>query len=110
VEKQVFQKVSYRAVENSQRNTNVIAFKDTGTLIVSEEGLEFQGKKGKIKITNIQRVLYDRQRMDLGNSSVKIECQDGRSALLADGRWLGWKGMFGGTQDIYRAIAGFVYR
>lgn len=83
---------------------NILAFRDTGTLAVSEDSLEFNGKKEKVQITNIGRISYGKQGRDFVNNWVKIEYQDGKTAFFADGSWLGWGGIFGGTKAILNAI------
>lgn len=82
---------------------NVLAYRDTGKLIVQDDSLEFQGKKEKVVITRVRRITFGKQGRDFVNNWVKIEYGDGpvlSTAFFADGSWMGWGGIFGGTKRI----------
>ena len=102
--KQMFSKVWYLPEENKWRDRKLLAFRDAGTLIVHEHSLEFQGKKGTVEITDVRRISYGKQGRDFVNNWVKIEYGDSRTAFFADGGWLGWRGIFGGTKRILAAV------
>ena len=82
----VFSKVWYLPEENKWRDMKLLAFRDTGTLIVHEHSLEFQSKKDTVEITDVTRISYGRQGRDFVNNWVKIEYGDSRAAFFADGR------------------------
>lgn len=58
---QIFHTVWYLPHENRWRDMNLLAFKDIGTLVVSEARLEFQGKQGTVVITNIRHLGFGKQ-------------------------------------------------
>lgn len=84
----------------------LLAFKDTGTLVVRENGLEFDGTN-RLVIAKVVDLSYGKQGTDFINNWVRIIYQDGsaeRTAFFADGEWLGWRGILGGTRRLYEAI------
>jgi hypothetical protein len=103
----VFNPVWFLPSENRWRDMNILAFKDTGRLIVQPQLLEFQGNKEKVAITEIRRVSIGKQGRDFVNQWVKVEYGDAQApstAYFADGSWLGWGGVFGGTRRILAAL------
>lgn len=82
----------------------LLAFSDVGTLVVGENYLEFKGKKENVHIANIRRISYGKQGRDFVNNWVKIEYDNDKTAFFADGDRLGWKGIFGGTEQILEAV------
>ncbi|MDR2012169.1 MAG: hypothetical protein LBQ20_03840 [Rhodanobacter sp.] len=99
-----FANIWYRPEENRWRDMNLLAMRDTGTLVVNDESVEFQGQKEKVHITNVKRVSYGKQGRDFINNWVKIEYGDGKQAFFADGSLLGWGGIFGGTKRILNVV------
>ncbi|MGH9365431.1 MAG: hypothetical protein ACRD1B_09240 [Thermoanaerobaculia bacterium] len=99
-----FGKVWFLPEENRWRDMNMLAMRDAGTLVVNEDSLDFNGKKEKVHITDIKRISFGKQGRDFVNNWVKIEYQDGKTAFFADGSWLGWGGIFGGTKKILNAV------
>ena len=99
-----FGKVWYLPEENRWRDMNMLAMRDAGMLVVNDDSLVFHGKKEKVRITNIKRTSYGKQGRDFVNNWVKIEYEDGLTAFFADGSWLGWGGIFGGTKKILHAV------
>ena len=97
-------KVWYLPEENRWRDMNILAMRDAGTLVVNDESLEFHGKKERVHITGVKRVSYGKQGRDFVNNWVKIEYGDGKTAFFADGSWLGWGGIFGGTKRVLNAV------
>lgn len=105
--KPIFTSVWYLPDENTWRNFNILAFRDVGRLITYEDSLEFQGKKGTVLIKNIRRVTFGKQGRDFVNNWVRIEYGDAlkpATAFFADGSWLGWGGIFGGTRRIFDVL------
>ena len=99
-----FRSVWYLPAENRWRDLKMLAMRDSGTLVVNEDSLEFTGKKEKVSITGVKRVSYGKQGRDFANNWVKIEYQDGETAYFADSSLLGWGGIFGGTKKILNAV------
>lgn len=104
---QVFDIVWYLPRENRWRDLNLLAYRDTGKLTVSENSLQFNGSKETVVINNIQRVTIGKQGRDFINNWVRIEygdTSDPSVAFFADGSMLGWGGIFGGTKRILEAV------
>lgn len=104
---QRFDSVWYLPAENKWRDLNMAAFKDSGSLIVRDDSVEFQGEKERVVITHVRRISFGKQGRDFVNNWVKIEYGDGAlpsSAFFADGSWLGWGGLLGGTKRILDAV------
>lgn len=102
----IFDNVWYLPDENRWRDMNMLAMRDYGSLFVNEESLEFQGGNEKVKITDIKKVSYGKQGRDFINNWVRVDYGMGKTAFFADGRWLGWGGIFGGTKMIFNALHG----
>ncbi len=84
----------------------LLAFKDSGTLVVRDNRIEFTGKN-RLVIDSILKLSYGKQGTDFVNNWVMIDYQDGaeeKMAFFADGGWLGWRGIFGGTRRIYDTV------
>ena len=84
----------------------LLAFKDSGTLVVRDNRMEFTGKDQFI-IDKVLKVSYEKQGTDFVNNWVRIDYKDGpeeKTAFFADGGWLGWRGVFGGTRRVYDAV------
>lgn len=100
----IFEKVWYRPDENQWRNMNMLAMRDSGTLVVNDDSLEYHGRKYKFLITDVRKIIYGKQGKDFINNWVKIEYQAGKAAFFADGSLFGWGGVFGGTEKILNAV------
>ncbi len=104
---QTFDTVWFLPHENRWRDFNLLAYRDTGRLTVSDESIEFRGDKETLVITNVQRVSYGKQGRDFVNNWVKVEYGDHATpsvAFFADGSMHGWGGIFGGTKRILQAV------
>jgi len=104
---QTFHGVWYLPHENRWRDMNLLAFRDIGQLTVGEDSLEFLGRKEKVVTTNVRRISYGKQGRDFVNNWVRIEYGDAphtSTAFFADGRFLGWGGLLGGTRRILAAV------
>jgi hypothetical protein len=99
-----FDKVWYLPEKNRWRDMNLLAMRDAGTLVVNGDCLDFKGKKEAVHITEVKAIAFGKQGRDFVNNWVQIEYQDGKTAFFADGTWLGWGGIFGGTRKILDAI------
>jgi hypothetical protein len=102
-----FATVWYLPSENTWKDFNMLAFRDTGRLVVNADSLEYAGGKNRVVIGDIKRVTLGKQGRDFVNNWVKVEFGDGASAFFADGSLLGWGGILGGTQKIYAALSRF---
>ncbi len=103
----VFNSVWYLPSENTWADFNVLAFRDSGSLTVGEEQIEFAGAKHRLVIADIRRVTVGRQGRDFVNDWVKVEYGDGATAFFADGSLLGWGGLLGGTRNLYASLSRF---
>jgi hypothetical protein len=84
----------------------LLAFKDSGTLVVRDNRIEFTGKN-RLVIDKVLTLSYGKQGTDFVNNWVRIDYEDGaeeKTAFFADGGWLGWRGIFGGTRRVYDAV------
>ncbi len=97
-----FSTVWYLPDEN--RWLDPLAFDDVGSLTVTEDAAIFTGKKAEVRIANVSRISYCKQGRDFINNWVKIEYDNGKLAFFADGSWLGFGGMHGGTKKILDAV------
>jgi hypothetical protein len=107
-----FDTVWYLPHENRWRDLNILAYRDTGKLMVGENSIEFKGGKETVVITNIQRVTFGKQGRDFVNKWVKIEYGHRTTpsvAFFADGSLRGWGGIFGGTKRILEAVKQHVH-
>lgn len=107
----VLNHIWYLPSENRWRDMNLLAFRDSGRLVVAHDALEFQGNKERVVISEIRRVSLGKQGRDFVNDWVKVEYGGPASpstAFFADGSYLGWGGVFGGTRRILAAIQSLV--
>ncbi len=103
----VLNPVGYLPSENRWRDMNLLAFKDTCRLLVTEIAREFQGNKERVVIMDIRRVSIGKRGRDFVNDWVKVEYGSAASpatAIFADGSCLGWGGAFGGTRRLLAAV------
>lgn len=106
---QVFEPVWYLPSENRWRDRNPLAFKDVGRLTISDHAIEFQSRGQEVAVSQIRSVSIGKQGRDFVNEWVKIEYGPRPApafAFFADGRWLGWGGVLGGTKRILAAVLG----
>jgi hypothetical protein len=80
---QTFGSVWYLPHENRRRDLNILAYRETGTLTVSENSIEFHGAKETVVIRNIKRVTLGKQRRAFVTIGSKLNTA---TALLP--RWL----------------------
>jgi len=99
-----FSKVWYLPEENRWRDMNMLAMRDVGLLVINNDSLEFHGRKETIYIAGINRITCGKQGRDFVNDWIKVEYQGGNTAFFADGSWLGWGGVLGGTRRILEAV------
>jgi hypothetical protein len=102
-----FENVWYRPDESSWRNFELVAFKDSGRLVVRADSLEFYGKSGRVVVRDARSVTLAKQGRDFINDWVRIEYGDPArpaTAFFADGSWLGWGGILGGPRRIFEAV------
>jgi len=102
-----FDKLWYLPHENRWRDMNMLAYRDTGQLVLHDKSMEFRGKKETVVITRVQSVSYGRQGRDFVNNWVRVEYGEGMTpsvAYFADGSMLGWGGILGGTKRILEAV------
>ena len=102
-----FENVWYRPDESSWSNFELVAFKDSGRLVVRADSLEFYGRSGRLVISGARGITLTKQGRDFINDWVRIEYDGGATtatAFFADGSWLGWGGILGGTRRIYEAV------
>lgn len=102
--RRIFPSVWFLPEENRWRDMNLLAMRDSGRLVVENASLVFEGKKDRVDISDVQRISFGKRGRDFVNNWVKIEYGEGRTAFFADGRWLGWAGIFGGTRAILDAV------
>lgn len=106
---EIINNVWYLPSENTWKEFNLLAMRDSGTLSIRKGELIFKGKKSQeVTIKNIQSISYGKQGRDFVNNWVKIEFVSDKSekeiAFFADGKLLGWAGIFGGTKTLLNKI------
>jgi len=109
--KAVMYGVWYRSKKKSWHDFHVVSWEDVGRLVLSEEGIDFFGTRATVTIRHVKSVSYGRQGRDFTKNWVHIEYTEDtipKTALFADGRLLGWLGIFGGTRVMYESIRRFV--
>ena len=106
MQQRIFQPVWYRPFQNKWEGPDFfVAMRDSGKLVIEHDKLIYSGKMGEIVISDIHRVSYGRQGRDWVNKWVRIAYGDKKVAYFADGGNLGWRGLFGGTREIYRVVS-----
>lgn len=101
-----FENVWYRPDESRWRDMDFVAYKDAGRLVVRADSLEFYGKAGRVHIAGVRGIWVVKQGRDFINDWVRIdygEAATPATAFFADGSWLGWGGILGGTRRIFEA-------
>lgn len=103
-----FETVWYRPDESRWRDLEFVAYRDSGRLVVRADSLEFDGKAGRVRVANVRGVSLVKQGRDFINDWVRIEYGDAAgaaaTAFFADGSWLGWGGVLGGTRRLFEAV------
>lgn len=103
----LFRQVWYLPGENRWQDRRLLAYRDVGWLVVSDHAIEFQGRVWQLTISQPRSVSIGKQGRDFINNWVRIEYGSGPTpdvAFFADGRWLGWSGLLGGTRRILDAV------
>jgi hypothetical protein len=84
--------------------TRLLAYRDVGELILSDRALSFSGTKGSLVVERIEELQLGKQGRDFVNDWIRITHDGGKVAYFADGRMLGWAGIFGGTRKLYSLL------
>lgn len=109
--KQAFSPVWYLPAENTWQNFNPLAYRKRGRLILNGDELIFESQTGRLVLRQIRSISLGKQGRDFINTWIKVESGSGEPydvAYFADGSWLGWGGVFGGTLRLLRAIKTFI--
>ncbi|MEM9885464.1 MAG: hypothetical protein AAF849_06195 [Bacteroidota bacterium] len=100
--------VWFLPAENTWKDFNLMAMKDEGTLYLKEDELIFDGSKYKVSVKDIVTISYGKQGRDFINNWIKIEYESDDNVIstifFADGKMLGWSGIFGGTKKLFKRI------
>jgi hypothetical protein len=100
----------YLPSENTWKDFQIMAMKDTGRLQLHTNYISFKGRSTTLEIKDIISLSYCKQGRDFINNWVKIEyrsCDNEiEQAFFADGNKQGWSGIFGGTKKIYNLLKG----
>lgn len=99
-----FEGVWFRSKRKGLWPISILAYEDIGRLTIWPGMARFHGSKGIVWIEHGRSIRVGRQGVDLVNTWVQVEHGDGRTAFLADGRDLGWRGILGGTRRIFEAM------
>jgi hypothetical protein len=103
--------ITYRSVWyrcKPKRLWTLFAPQGVGTLRVSRSYIYYSGRGQSvlIPISDISRISMGKQGTDFINKWVKVEYGRGKIAYFADGRFLGWRGIFGGTRALLDRLTG----
>ncbi len=91
----------------------LFAYKDIGKLLIKEKSVDFIGETSNVaipcfrkgpsgkEIMNIEKIYFGKQSGDFINNWIKFDFSGNQVALFADGSWLGWGGILGGTSKIF---------
>ncbi len=107
MERRKFDSVWYLPEENRWHDGNLLAYRDVGRLTLTGRHVEFEGRAGRVVVEPIRSVSIGKQGRDFVNEWIKIEYGPATApaaAYFADGSWLGWGGVFGGTKRILSAV------
>lgn len=94
--------------KNAFGNFKLAAMDDIGDVGCTESGIVFKGRKKTSVIRNITSLAYGKQGRDFYNNWIRITYGGNESTecvYIADGRFLGWSGVFGGTKKMYKALS-----
>lgn len=101
---QTFDNIWYLPSENTWKDFQLLAYRDIGTLTLDAESITFVGLGNMIRITDIEEVTYGKQGRDFINNWVRVRSKNGDTGFFADGGWLGWRGILGGTTKVFKAV------
>ena len=101
---QTLSNVWFRPNELRWNNRTSVAFVDRGYLVLAPGSIEFVGRQCRVSISNVESVALGKQGIDFVNQWVQVEYGQGKKAYFADGTWLGWKGLFGGTKHLHAEV------
>ncbi|HET6248938.1 MAG TPA: hypothetical protein VFE47_14675 [Tepidisphaeraceae bacterium] len=102
---QRFDSIWYLPAENTWADFQILAYRDIGSLTIDGASISFAGPKGTVQIPQIADVRYGKQGRDFINNWVWVKPVDGDYIFFADGGWRGWRGIFGGTRKLFRAVS-----
>ncbi|HVF99523.1 MAG TPA: hypothetical protein VND68_06770 [Chloroflexia bacterium] len=87
---------------SSKRIWTPFAPQDVGTLLITRRYLEYSSRRRNVRIpiADISSISMGRQGSDWINKWVKVEYGREKVAYFADGRFLGWRGILGGTRRL----------
>ena len=79
---------------------------DVGTLLVTPRYLEYSSRRRSVRIpiAGISTISMGRQGSDWINKWVKVEYGRDKVAYFADGRFMGWRGILGGTRRLLERL------
>jgi hypothetical protein len=90
----------------------LFAYRDIGRLFIREKSIDFIGETSIVtipcfridtsgkEIMNIDKIFFGKQSGDFINNWIKFDFSSNQVAFFADGSWLGWGGILGGTSKI----------
>lgn len=104
MDRSTYRSVWYRW--SPKRPWTPFAPQDVGTLLVTPRYLEYSSRRRSVRIpiADISRVSLGRQGSDWINKWVKVEYGRDKVAYFADGRFLGWRGIMGGTRRLLNRL------
>jgi len=103
----IFTNIWYLPTEYIWQTWRLSEFRDSGRLVIDDESVQFIGSHGRVDISNIRRVSIGQQGRDIINDWVKVEYGQNDLAYFADGSYVGWGGLLGGTVKLYAALYHF---
>lgn len=103
----IYRGIWYRENAPKERSLEDAFKRDRGKLLISDTSIEYVGRKNNFKIENIQALHFGLQGSDPVNPYVKVTFQyDGltKTVYFADGKFLGYAGVLGGTYRIFKRL------
>ncbi len=100
----IFHNVWFLPDKNTWRRWNLLAYDDIGILTITDQHLEFVGRRHHVSINTINELTFGTQGRDFINNWVHID-SGGKMLFFADGGWFGFRGHLAhGTRRILRAV------
>lgn len=93
--------------EIKENANNFIELEDKGKLFLLEDKVVFEGKKYRVDMDEITEVIFSNSNEKINKMwiTLKYRMNDKEGVCyIRDGKYLGWKGIFGGNSSLEKLI------